>query len=250
MLPHANADMSDEAYQEALALAQKKASRSKSLNSQSAIALSARTQAQRPYRVGDHWEVAAWAASSPMARMTADPERLQSRAGRLGVFRYEVIEVGAETAVRVTQLESYGLKKADPKVRSLVIHFDSRGMQGKKTYEIEGRSGQARTVAVSAEGIHSAITPIELFPLDLPEVATAEEVTTEATLPDLPEGLRKIADQAGFKWITGETTTYEQDDFFGRGVKASWRTGAPWPTFLKTSNGVAILLNSVNGGSR
>ena len=252
------ADMSDEDYQSALALAQKKVSRQKnagltaqSLNPQSLNARSAsliRNPFGRVYQVGDRWEVAAWSFQNTMARMTTDPSQLQIKGGQGGIFQYEVKNVqGSGTSqgqvqIQVTQLEAFGVKKTDARVKMLKFILDDQGTQARKIYQIEDRAGQSHDIPVSPDGIHSAITRLELFPLDIPDLATAER-TTASFIPALPDGLQAIATQAGFHPNPATATSYEQDDFFGRGIQAIWEQGDPWPAYFKNSNGVSILIH-------
>lgn len=249
------ADMSDADYQAALKLVQKKALRLKkwntlsaSVSSPSGNALSSsliRNLFGRMYRVGDQWDVAAWSFENTMARMTTDPTHLESKGGHGGIFHYEVTSVKTspepEVIILVTQLEEFGLKKPDARVRSLNLLMNDRMLQSRKTYRIEDREGKVHAVSVSPEGIHSSITRLELFPLDVPELLTADSRSTQA-MPTLPEGLQAIASQASYHPGVDKSLSFDQDDFFGRGIQAIWRQGEPWPTYIKTSNGVSILI--------
>ena len=246
----ARADMSDADYQAALRLAQKKVQRAQSLKLQSVHALSSgviRNLYGQNYRVGDSWDVAAWSFANTMARMTIEPDHLQSKGGRGGLFHYEVTEVQAgatpSVTLRVTQSEGYGLTKPDARVQSLELRMDDRMNQSAKTYRITDRSGQLRTLPVIPEGVHSTVTGLEMFALDVPELLTAERAQATA-IPALPEGLQRVAEAAGYHPDPARSVSYEQDDFFGRGVQAVWQQGQPWPAYLKTSNGVSILIRA------
>jgi hypothetical protein len=243
-----HADLSEDAYQAALKAADKKVQRQKSLNSQSANALSSsliRNLFGRYYQVGDNWDVAAWSFDNTMARMTTDPAHLESKGGRGGVFHYQVIEVKnapkPEVVIQVTQREEFGLHKQDARVQALKLSMNDTMLQSQKTYVMTDRSGATRSIKVSPDGIHSAITGLELFPLDVPELLTAES-TQASSVPELPEGLRGIASQAGYHPAPGKCLWFEQDDFFGRPIQAMWQSGDPWPAYLKTSSGVSILI--------
>jgi hypothetical protein len=251
-----SADMSDADYQAALSLAEKKVARTQghsaaraSLNSQHVNALSSsliRALFGRTYQVGDHWDVASWSAGNTMARMTNDPEKLQLQTGRTALFRYEVVSVKPapepEVVLQVTQLENYGLKKVDARVKRLKLRFNDKMLTSRKTYEMIDSQGVARTLAVSPDAMHSAITPLELFPLDVPELTTAESSRPNA-LPTLPDALQSIADQTGYRLDLPKSSSFKQDDFFGREIQALWQQGEPWPSYLKTSNGVSILIS-------
>lgn len=251
--------MSDADYQAALKLAQKKVMRLKkwntltaSLTDSSANALSSsliRNLFGREYRVGDSWDVASWTFEKTMARMTTDPAHLEERGGRGGVFHYEVISVKTtpepEVIIQVTQLEQYGIKKADARVRSLHLLMNDRMLQSHKTYQIEDHAGRPHAISVSPDGVHSAITTLELFPLDVPELNTASGPTQQ--LPTLPDGLKSVAAQAGFHPDPAKSRSFDQDDFFGRQIQAIWQQGDPWPAYIKTSNGVSILIRVAAG---
>lgn len=258
-----SADMSDADYQAALSLAEKKVARLKvqndaraSLNSQDVNARSStltssrvRSVFGRMYQVGDQWEVASWSAGNTMARMTNDPERLQLRTGRTALFKYEVLSVkpapdspNPEIVLQVTQLEQFGLKKVDDRVKTLKFRFNDRMLTSRKTYEMIDSQGVVRTLAVSPDAMHSTLTPLELFPLDVPELTTAESARPESP-PTLPDSLQAIATQSGYRLDLQKSRAFKQDDFFGRGIEALWQQGAPWPAYLKTSNGVSILIS-------
>jgi hypothetical protein len=251
------ADLPDADYQAAHAAAEKKvartkarASRGSSLNSHHVNALSTsliRNLFGRVYKVGDRWEVASWSASNTMARMTDDPEKLALRSGRTALFRYEVVSVApapsSEVTIQVTQLEGFGLKALDPRVKSLQLRFDDTMAQSRKTYEMTDSKGNLVRLAVSPDAMHSAITGLELFPLDVPELVTAESTTAPDAIPTLPDGLRAVASQAGYRPDLSRASSFRQDDFFGRGVQAIWQKGDPWPAYLKTHNGVSILIS-------
>jgi hypothetical protein len=247
--PLSRADYSESDYQAALKIAQAKVARQKSLNSQSINALSSsliRTLFGRYYQVGDQWDVAAWSFDNTMARMTNDPDHLESKGGRGGVFHYEVVQVKPgpkpEVVIQVSQREQYGMKKPDARVQVLKLLMNDTMTQSQKTYMITERSGAVKAIRVSPDGIHSAITNLEMFPLDVPELITADSKQAAST-PELPEGLRSVATQASFKPDLPHSLWFEQDDFFGRPIQAMWQQGDPWPAYYKTSNGVSILIH-------
>jgi hypothetical protein len=247
-----HADLSEADYQAALKVAEKKVARQKSLNSQSGNALSSsliRTLFGRYYQVGDHWDVAAWSFDNTMARMTSDPEHLEVKGGRGGIFHYQVVQVKPapkpEVVIQVSQLEDFGMKKQDPKVQTLKLTMNDTMNQSQKTYVIADRNGSPKAIRVSPEGIHSSITSLELFPLDVPELLTAES-TQASAVPALPLGLQAIASQAGYKPVAASSLWFEQDDFFGRPIQAMWQQGDPWPAYYKTTNGVSILIRKGN----
>lgn len=197
----------------------------------------------RYYRAGDSWDVAAFQFMNPMARMTSDPAHLKMEITRSGIFHYEVVSVkndaSPEVVMRVTQRSAFGLAPVDPRVQTVTLTMNDQMLQTRKSYQLVGNS---RPVAASPNGIHSSISPLELFPLDVPEILTASR--TQATaLPELPPEAQAIARKSGYQPDLAHSSWFEQDDFFGRPIQLLWQQGNPWPTYLKTANGVAVLIS-------
>jgi hypothetical protein len=239
----------DAGYQAALKLAQKKVAKQKQFNSQSGSALSTsliRNLFGRMYQVGDSWDVASWSETNPMAMKSSDAESVAHRRGRTALFHYEVVSVqpapNQQIVLRVTQVESQAVKKIDPRVTSLKLVFNDRMLQGRKTYEMVDSQGATRLIAVSPNDMHSAITPMEMFALDVPELVTADSRRAQA-MPELPDALRALKSGSGLRFDASRALEFEQDDFFGRPVNAIWQQGDPWPAYLKTSNGISILIS-------
>jgi hypothetical protein len=189
--------------------------------------------------------VLAWSFDHTMARMTSDPASLDMKGGKGGVFHYEVISVKndpkPEVIIHVTQREELGVKKPDARVVSLQLLMNDSMNQSAKTYLIKDSQGVAKRIPVSPDGIRSSITPLELFPLDVPELITAESKEA-SSMPELPVGLKPLATQAGFSTSPDHGLWFEQDDFFGRPIQALWKQGDPWPAYYRTSNGVSLLI--------
>ncbi|MBC7693268.1 MAG: hypothetical protein H7222_16005 [Methylotenera sp.] len=194
----------------------------------------------RFYQVGDAWDVAAVRFDSGMARKSAAPSQL--RADTVGIFHYKVIRIKTgslpEAVVEVTQREAYGAKVVDPQVKTLTLTMSDQLKESTKKYVTQ--SGE--TLHASPQGIKTSVSALELFPLDVPDVATADRAET-AISPELPVALKKIATQVGYRPDLSRSSFYDQDDFFGRPVEILWQQGNPWPSYLKTSYGMAILLN-------
>ena len=242
------ASMSQDEYFAALKIAEKKVQRTQAMRTASANALSSsllRSLFGRYYQVGDQWDVAAWRFDNPMSRKIGEGDLLKTKAVQGGIFRYEVVQVknGANPQVnlKVTQLTEQGMVPVDPRVERLSLTMNDKLMQSDKTYYFKGR---AEGVKVSADGLRSGVTTLELFPLDVPEVSTAEKETATA-MPELPENVRSVAEKAGYKPDLGRSLWFEQDDFFGRPIQILWQQGDPWPAYFKTTGGVAILLRKV-----
>lgn len=196
----------------------------------------------RYYQVGDTWTVAAWQFEHGMMRMTGASNQTKSQVGRGGVFKYQVTEVKNGThpqvVIQVTQMEEPGFQRVDPNVQYLQLTMNDSLLQSEKIYSI-GPNSQLRTA--SPNGIHTEISPLELYPLDTPEVSFVNKIPFKA--PDLPSTIQKFVNQTGWQLNSSNTLQFEQDDFFGRPIDIIWELGKPWPSFLKTSNGIAILLD-------
>jgi hypothetical protein len=85
------------------------------------------------------------------------------------------------------------------------------------------------------------VTALEFFPLDLPRIERGRGRRIER-LPELPAPMRAVAARAGFRGDTRRGLWFEEQDFFGRPIAFFWREGEPWPAYLKTTQGVAVLL--------
>jgi hypothetical protein len=240
----AHASMSREDYLKALQIAQAKVDRVNGANNSRDEALSSSTIKMlygRYYQVGDHWKVAAWYARSNQAAMSA-PRTTES--GSLGIFNYEVTDVKTgdtpTVTLKITQEDAFGAPPVDPKVRFIRLTMNDRMVQNEKSYSLAGRDDLLK---VSPEGIHSSLSPLELFPLDVPELTTAERQPA-TQVPALPSALDRIAKSQGFHPDLAQCEWFEQDDFFGRPIQVLWKSGNPWPSYLKTANGTAILLEA------
>jgi hypothetical protein len=149
----------------------------------------------------------------------------------------------------VTQLSAPGSPAVDARVRSIALTVSTEGggfTQASKTYQLtEGR----KDFTASAEGLHAPVSYLELLPLEAPNLTSA--VRGEAKgMPELPAELRVMAEGAPLTLDPARAARFEQDDFFGRSVEAIWRQGDPWPVYMKTANGVAVLVVASGGDSR
>jgi hypothetical protein len=240
-----HAAMSEQDYLKALKIADQAVARKKSTqaNASSLSSSLIKSLFGRYYQVGDTWDVAAWQIHSSKMRMIGSPEGLKDQIGHGGIFHYEVLNVKTgiqpQVTLQVTQLQSHGLPIVDSKVTRLLLTMNDQLVQSKKTYFLKSNPSQG--VDASPEGIHSKITSLELFPLDVPEVAFSERQTI-STLPTLPNLIQDFSNQIGFKPDLGKSFWFEQDDFFGRPVQILWQQGDPWPSYFKTPGGIAILI--------
>ncbi len=240
------ASMPEKDYKAALQVAEAKVVKKASALNQ-AQALSASMIKQlfgRYYQVGDSWDVAAWPMNHATMRMTSDPVQLQNKLGKGGLFHYEVVEVKSGTVpqviLQVTQVQSNDFTIVDPKITRLMLTMNDQFAQSKKVYFFQN---QTSGVEVSPEGVHSRVTSLELFPLDVPDVVTADR-HTHPSLPTLPPQVLPFAERIHFKPNLSHCLWFEQDDFFGRPVQILWQKGDPWPTYFKTSGGIALLVQN------
>ena len=194
------------------------------------------------YEVGETWEVAAYQFESTQMRVVPSADQGREKNGLVGIFRYRVKEVktgqNPRVVFEVTQLEKLGHKTIDPIVETLVLTMDEQSAQSAKSYVMKNLGAP---VGVSAQGIRAKISPLELFPLDIPDVETAEAKKI-SQLPPLPEGLKAIASESSFSPNISNSVWFEQDDLFGRSIEMLWQKGDPWPSYMKTAHGVAILI--------
>lgn len=193
----------------------------------------------RNYKVGDSWRIAAIQTESSMMRMTSDPHHLQFLKKRIGFFKYQVIDVKEnippEFTIQVTQEKG----SIDPRVDSLTLKLNDKTVQTTKEYRFRGIP---QPIKVAPEALRSGITPLEMYPLDVPEVITAEKVTPRS-FPTLPDELEKVRSTERLQLDLTQSSWFEQDDFFGRPVQVLWQKGDPWPAYMKTPTGIAILLS-------
>ncbi len=238
-------------YQDALSAAERKSSRINhvqqsesfnSNNSENAFTSSTSTLAiknlyGRYYSIGDHWDVYAWQlnhSTFPLKRTPLD----QNEVGEGGLFHYEVVQlkngIFPQIIVKITQKEAI-----DSRISQLMITFTDQFVQTEKIYHFKGSD---QGIPVIANGIRSRISPFELYPLDVPDIETAEQ-SVPKTLPQLPLQIRKAAELDGYKPDLSQSAWFEQDDFFGRPVHVLWQKGNPWPSYIRTQSGIAILKN-------
>lgn len=240
-----HAAMPEKLYRSQLQFANEWATKKKVESSDQSQALSSQLITRlfgRYYQVGDHWTVAAWQIEHGMMRMTSEANQTQSQVGRGGLFKYEVIQVKngshPEVTIRVVPLEGLGFEKVDPKVQYLDLKMDDAWVQSEKTYTLAGRSQPEKA---SPNGIHSQISTLELYPLDPPEVSFSN--SNPARNPSLPPVILKFAQASNWKLNLSRSFQFDQDDFFGRPIELIWEEGMPWPSYIKTNNGVALLLD-------
>ena len=242
MASAAHAALPEDEYKQMLQIAQLKVNRLNALRQgggQNALSTSlARNILGRYYEAGDVWDVIACKEKSTMAAMDSNPVRYSNKCS---LFHYEVLEVkpGAQTQVkvRVTQKEGYGLKLADPKIEAIDLTWSDQFAQNQKLYHFAHHG----SFFASPNGVHTSATLLELYPLDVPDIYTAEQLPAPS-LPVLPPELQAPAQQAGFSADLNKSVSFDQQDLFGRDIQILWQRGDLWPAYMKTPNGTAILV--------
>lgn len=201
----------------------------------------------RKFKKGDQWEVIALRSEQMrVAAMKSAPSEDGHSHGTnrpdIGVFRYTVTGVNDGLAdIQVEQVQKFGIGIYDARVSSLAMKTDQQLMQHEKRYAFVSKRGEKKDIRVSPDGLRSGITGLELFPLDMPRLEMGDGKRLKK-VPVLPEALQKVSSQAGFRIDASEGLWFEESDFFGRPIEIFWKTGDPWPTYMKTSYGVAILV--------
>jgi hypothetical protein len=146
----------------------------------------------------------------------------------------------------VTELETPGIEKIDSRVSAtrLTVSLDGGLRQAGKAYQLRDGS---KDFAAPTDGFHTPVSYLELLPLEAPDLTTALRGEVKE-LPVLPAELKTIADAQGANLTINpdRAARFEQDDFFGRSVDAIWRQGDPWPVYLKTVTGTAVLIVGVS----
>jgi hypothetical protein len=236
------AAMPRELYLKSLQAAEKYVQRTKVAGAGALTASNARMLMGRPYEVGDKWEVAALHINSSIARMTDDEHHKNDRPDRVAFFRYEVASLYSdgerETSITVTQAARPGFPLVDSAVSSMILGVNDRLAQVRKDF-VMVRGGAA--LSASTGGLMASVSLLEFFPLDLPDMSQVEPVKARA-LPVLPAPLAAVAEKLGFKPDLSRTFEIEDQDFFGRPVEVFWQQGDPWPSVIKTQQGVSILV--------
>ncbi|MEK6705038.1 MAG: hypothetical protein AABZ06_04565 [Bdellovibrionota bacterium] len=246
----AKASLSEVDYYSALKAAdqkvgrQKKATLPRTSSLRNGVAPQLSTLPDSKYTVGSTWTVAAWSIKHPLQSLTTHGHTEEaSKAIAGGFFNYKVLAVTNEAGIHITTIKIIQITNTtvDPRVESLTLTLETRlgvTKQVRKAYKF---FSQNEPVIVSPEGVHSAATILELFPLDFINLSAAQSQPATAA-PKLPEFAESVAKKTGHRIHPDQTTAFEQDDFFGRPVKILWQEKTPWPAYIHTANGIAILL--------
>lgn len=227
-------------YKRSLQLAQQKVARSKK------NALSSITQDKpvihklfgRDYLPGDSWDVAVWKEKTPS--MEHSPSG--SKYFFSGIFHYEVLKIetgrGQLATIQIKQVEGEKDKTLDPNLSHIQISLTSNLLEREKLYFFKDG-----TTAVSAHqvALKAKISPAELLPL-VPPMIAAEEFPPSAKAPSIPNELIGSIKKLGADVTSINSVAYDVDDFFGRQNEILWKQGQPWPTVIKTPQGISVLI--------
>jgi hypothetical protein len=240
--------MPEQLYKEALRVANQKVLRQKQNLAQESSHSSALSSSMiksmfgRFYQIGDSWDVAVWPISQVHLAMTSTP------VGEGGLIHYEITDIKNGThpsvTLKITQQASNGLKIIDSKVEYVSLEFSDQFVIGKKSFHLKN---EALGITASTHGVRTGrgpyspiISPLDLLPIDVPDITTAESAAA-SEFPALPNPVKDIADQSGIKPDLNQCTFFKQEDFFGRPIEVLWQKGNPWPSYIKTSTGIALL---------
>lgn len=201
-------------------------------------------QLGRPYQVGESWLVLAFIDEREMMRRTAPTRERSGSLSQGGLFEYRVTEIKTgfqpEITLSIHQVNHSQFPTLDPQVNQLFLILDNQLSQKKKFYAM---THQSSFISVPWGGIGVSLSPLNFYPLDLPEMITAQE----STQPKEPTMLQEVQLRAKpFLWKVNlnESDGYEQEDFFGRPIDILWEKGKPWPSYIKTPRGISILIES------
>lgn len=220
----------------------------------------------KSYKVGDQWDVAAWHLFQPMSKVTNDESQITLDVINFGIFHYEVVEMqngsNPTLTLKVTQKNTDTHSTIDPKIDSLQLKMTEEFEQIEKKYTLHCNKAECKTerktgsetersakpspgnsieFKVSPEGIRSQMTPLELMPLDIPEIFSASRKTL-SHLPTFPTPIASYAKKIDFNPDLSKCIYFQQDDFFGRPIDVLWQQGDPWPSYMKTAYGIALLI--------
>jgi hypothetical protein len=241
-----NASMPEKEYISQLQIANELALKNKSLKSSRSQALSSTLIKRlfgRYYQVGDSWTVAVWKVDHGMMRMTSDPEQTKSKMGAGGIFHYEVTQVTTglrpKVIIRVTQRQAGLFPIIDPQVNFLQLTMTDQLLQSDKLYSLGADENTLKRA--SPNGIHTEISAWEVYPLDVPEISFESKVKTR--FPEIPSSIQSFLTQKNWQLNLKKTLQFATDDFFGRPLEILWEEGKPWPSYFKTCNGLAILID-------
>ena len=202
----------------------------------------------RPYQIDESWLVLSFIDESVMMRGVALSPGAASAPFRGGLFEYRVKEIRTgfqpEISLSIQQVSHPNFPTIDSRVKQLLIVLDEQLSQKKKFYAM---STHPHLISVPVEGVGDFLSPISFYPLDLPQIMTAQP-STQPQEPHFPQSLQRLIHPYSWQVNLGRAIEYEQEDFFGRPIDILWERGKPWPSYIKTPRGISILVES--GGKK
>lgn len=174
----------------------------------------------RFYQKGDRWIVAVTHASHGFVRKMVDKmSAMMVESAAPQYYEFKVVEVMADSArVAVTQIDEHEKPVINAHLSDIEIEI-SKGFQIlKKRYQ---RRGSHEIVVSQAESAGHAVSGFFPVPIELPDLATAQSLRTAES---------------------GKLARYSATDLFGRSVSIEWRQGDLWPTRVRTTSAVSVLM--------
>jgi hypothetical protein len=186
------------------------------------------------YKTGQEWNVVAY-QELPLA---ASENTLQN--GRSAAFHFQVISSDPSTGlrIRVRPITAYGLSNVDSKVQYADFIYSNDLKLTAKYYKLRGYRDP---IPLSPDNFKVGVSVMEGYPLELPQITDAEKDDSCNMQPALPSTFKKAIDQAGYAAFTTTDTCWMNADFFGRSIQSIWPETQPFPTYLKTTQGYAVL---------
>jgi hypothetical protein len=187
------------------------------------------------YKVGDQWTV----ISHETLMMTA--AEVTHESGKSALFNYEVLTSDSTgVRIRVTPQVGYGLFSADPNVRYMDMYYSPELKLIKKAYKIRSYADE---IEVSPDNIKIGVSPMEGYPLELPQISDADKDSSCDTTPQLPAKMKQAADEAHYTGYPVISPCWQNYDLFGRHVQSIWPIGQVFPSYMKSTQGISILIS-------
>lgn len=187
------------------------------------------------YKVGDQWNV----ISHEIMKMTAN--EIESESGKSALFNYEVLSSDSSgVRIRVTPQVGYGLYSADPNVRYMDMYYSPDLKLLKKAYKLRSWGDE---IEVSPDNLRIGVSPMEGYPLELPQITDADKDSTCDSTPQLPPKMKQAADQAHYTGFPVISPCWQNYDLFGRHVQSVWPIGQVFPSYMKSTQGISILVS-------
>ncbi|MBY0472153.1 hypothetical protein K2X30_13380 [bacterium] len=206
-------------------------SHASALRTQLSQGVAALRLADRFYEKGQSWEVELWSTSSDaMARMESASSASTAMRDKPFRFAFKVIDVGASQVAEIeVRPVSQGGQTIEPRIDHVVLKINSdRTIIQKNVYYKDGRppvaflGGNESNLSLGFDG----------YPLVLPDLKSIDGKPITEAPRDLPNGARLNATRG---------LDFRFHDAYAREIRVIWEDGAPWPAYVKTPAGVAIV---------